>query len=189
LYKTIIVSIIFIGFLPPVINYTLFPEGVQIGEYAVTALFKEKLTQKNDPISQAAKFIQEHTKKDDRIYNCGTLTDIYVLSRRLPATVALGMIRFEPKDKDRMLAKTYQRIITDLRTHPPKIILVGCPLYRSIQLETGPWEEVRQLLKERYQPPIRFGWEGRLKFLSGKNKLMENVNEWLDVYVLKTNPG
>ena len=188
LYKTVIASIIFIGFLPPVINYTLFPEGVQTGEYAVTALFKEKLIQKNDPLSQAVKFIQEHTTKDDRIYNCGTLYDVYVLSRRLPATVALGLIRFEPKDQDSYLAKTYRRIITDLQANPPKIILVGCPLYRSIKLETGPWEEVRQLLKERYQPPIRFGWEGRLKFLSGKNKLMENVNEWLDVYLLKPAP-
>jgi len=188
LYRAVIASIIFIGFVPPVINFTLFPEGVQTPEYFVTNLFKEKLTQKNDPISQAVTFIQEHTTKDDRIYNCGTLSDIYVLSRRLPATIALGLIRFEPKDKDIFLAKTYQRIITDLRAKPPKIILVGCPLYRSINLETGPWEEVRQLLKEKYQPPIRFGWQGRLKFLSGKDKLMENVNEWLDVYVLRPAP-
>jgi len=185
LYKTVIASIIFIGFVPPVLNFTMFPEGVQTSEYLVTSLLKEKLVQKNDPINQAVKFIQDHTTKDDRIYNCGTLYDIYVLSRRLPATIALGLIRFEPKDKDSVLDKTYQRIITDLQGKPPKIILVGCPLYRSIKLETGPWEEVRQLLKEKYQPPIRFGWEGRLKFLSGKNKLMENENEWLDVYVLK----
>jgi hypothetical protein len=185
LNRAVIASIILIGFLPPIINFTLFPEGVHTPEYSVTGLFKEKLIQKNDPISQAVKFIQEHTTEDDRIYNCGTLSDIYVLSRRLPPTIALGLIRFEPKDKDIMLAKTYQRIITDLRSHPPKIILIGCPLYRSIKLETGPWEEVRQLLEEKYQPPIRFAWEGRLKFLSGKNKLMENVNEWLDIYVLK----
>jgi hypothetical protein len=189
LYRTVVTSIIFIGFLPPVINYTLFPEGVQTGEYAITALFKEKLMQKNDPVSQAVKFIQEHTTKDDRIYNCGTLYDIYPLSRRLPATIALGLIRFEPKDQDSFLAKTYQRIVTDLRTQPPKIILVGCPLYRSINLETGPWEELRNILKEKYQPPIRLSWEGRLKFLSGKNKLMENIEEWLDVYVLKPVPS
>jgi hypothetical protein len=188
LYKAVIASIIFIGFLPPIINFTLFPEGVQTSEYFVTRLFNEKLIQKNDPISQTVKFIQEHTTKDDRIYNCGTLSDIYVLSRRLPATVALGLIRFEPKDKDLILAKTYERIIKDLRSNPPKIILIGCPLYRSIELETGPWEEVRQLLNEKYRPPIRFGWEGRLKFLSGKGHMMENVEEWLDVYLLKPAP-
>jgi hypothetical protein len=188
LKRAVIAAIVFIGFLPPIINFTLFPEGVHTPEYLITGLFKEKLIQKNDPISQTVKFIRENTNKDDRIFNCGTLSDIYVLSRRLPPTVALGLIRFEPKNRDAVLAKTYERIITDLRSNPPKIIMVGCPIYRSIKLETGPWEEVRQLLKEKYEPPIRFGWEGRLKFLSGKNKLMENVDEWLDVYVLKPAP-
>jgi hypothetical protein len=184
-FKYALVALVFVGFLPPVLNYTLFPEGVQTEDYSVFSFLQEKLRHKNDALNQTIQFIQTNTSEGDKIFVLGLLYEVYPLSKRLPASVALGLNWFVEKDKDPLLNATYNTIISKLNENPPKVIVLPCWGYQGIDLIGGPWEEIRSLIKEKYQEPKRLSGKSKLRFLRGK-KLMGNVEEWVDVYLLKT---
>jgi hypothetical protein len=185
-FKYALLALLLIGFLPPVLNYTLFPEGVQTDEYSVISLVREKFYQKDDALSQTIKFIQTNTSEGDKIFVLGLLYEVYPLSKRLPAALALGLRWFKEKDKDPLMKGAYDTIIAKLNENPPKVIVLPCREYGGIDLKDGPWEDVRSLIRAKYQEPKRLSGKTRLKFLRGKNKLMENIDEWVDVYLLKT---
>jgi hypothetical protein len=186
-YRPLIGFIILVGLLPPILNYTFFPEGVQTAEYSIASFYKEKLSPGDDPITRSVAYIRENTSGPDKIFVLGNLYEIYPLAKRLPATVAEQLNWFGDRAEDVYLRATYNMIIRSLENDPPAAIVFPCPAYRGIDLKDGPWEEIRDLLQRRYQSPRRFAWKSRLRFFGGKQKLMENVDEWIEVYRLK--PG
>jgi hypothetical protein len=183
-YKTFVVGIIFIGLVPPIIHYTMFPEGVQTKDYSVIAFYHEKLRENQDPLSKTVSFIRENTAKGDRIFVMGRLYEVYPLSQRLPATIALGLSWFEGRDHDTYLTEIYQGILQTLEDHPPKVMVLPCPDYGGINLENDSWKGIRTLLEKKYEKAQRLSWQSRLKFFRGKQKMMENIEEWVDVYLL-----
>jgi hypothetical protein len=183
--RYLIISIILIGFVPPLLKYTLFPEGIEVENYSLRAFFYEKLCQKEDPLSKVINIVKQNTSTQDHIYVLGRLYELYPLTKRLPATVANGMDWYRDRDGDSFLVKNYNAIINSLRRQPPKVIILPCPIYRGIDLDQGPWEEIRNILREDYLTPKRLEWNSRMKFLTGKSGLVANVHEWVDVYFRK----
>ena len=188
-YRPLIVFLVFLGFMPPLLNYTLFPEGVQTADYSITSFIREKLFSRDDPVTRAVAYIRENSAPEDKIYVLGHFYELYPSAQRLPATVALQLNWFRDRFEDAYLSKTYNLIIHSLEKAPPRVIVLPCPVYRGIDFDEGPWQEIRDLLKNRYQNPQRFSWKSRLRFFSGKQKLMENVEEWIEVYLLKPGEG
>lgn len=178
-----ILMLFLVGIFPPVVKYSLFPEGVEAKEYNVEEYFVEKVYNQNDPISRTVKFIKENSSQNDKIYVLGALYEIYPLTKRLPATIGFGLRWFQEREKDEKLKEIYGRIIETLKSNPPKMIVLPCEVYHGIDLRQ--WQDIKEILEENYTIAERFAWPGRLKFLRGKQKMTENINEWIEVYRLK----
>jgi hypothetical protein len=181
----LVAAIFLIGLLPPILDYSVFPEGVRTPEFSVGAFFQEKLRQKKDPITATVAFIRDNSSRKDHIFVLGRLYEIYPLSQRLPASIALGLNWFQNRESDLVLQEYYNTILKTLGENQAKIIILPCPEYGGIDLEDNAWKEVNELLNLKYFKPIRFAWHDRLKFLRGKNMSTEPDKEWIDVYILK----
>lgn len=183
--RVVMIVIILIGIFPPIINYTLFPEGIQTNQFAINAFYREKVLNKNNPIDKAAVFIRENTNVNDKIFVLGNLYELYVLSKRVPSTIALILEWFKNCDEDVYLSNSYRYIVTSLKKNSPKIIILPSNDYRGIDINDPFWKDIKVTLHKEYEKPIRFTWNSRLIFFWGKYKLADKTDEWLDIYVLK----
>ena len=171
------------GFLTPLVNYALFPEGVRVPIYSVQELFREKFSTEN-PYTQAADFIRSQTDPDDRILQLGGY-DLYALVERVPAINPATLSLYSNYRKDPRLRAYYEARLDDLRREKPAVIVRPARGLSGINPHGDLHGEIGTLLDQAYEPPIRFEWSERSKFRNGKAWMDSDPGpEWVDVYVL-----
>jgi hypothetical protein len=122
--RPLIFLTVLIAILPPLLNYTLWPAGLQALEYNLYASLKKETDERN-PLNRTLEVIKNNTNKNDTIYVVSNGYEFYPFSKRIPATIPLYLWYFSKYRDDINLKKAYDKVIDDITTNPPKLIIIA----------------------------------------------------------------
>lgn len=124
LRRPLVIFTIFIVVLPPVLNYTIWPAGLQSFDSNVYSSVQKELDKKN-LLNQSIDIIKNNSTKDDTLYVVSNGYEFYPLSKQIPATIPLYIWYFSEYNNDQYLKQAYDKVIADLNNQPPKTIIIA----------------------------------------------------------------
>ncbi len=181
LKKPLIIFILLVAVLPPIMNYTIFPAGLQAFEYNLYASFMKE-TDKTNPLNRAVKIIKNNTTENDTIYVVSNGYEFYLLSKRLPSTIALHLWYFNKYKEDAYLKKAYNKIIADIVHNHPKVIIQATRNF----FEGDNFKDLKKILDTQYKVQVIDSKSEGL----GKNEFFSfgKTFDYIEIYIKNEHP-